>query len=58
MKCIINGDSFSFDQEQSLYDVLTALELDPKRVIVVLNKEIINHDKFYLLYTINAAAEN
>ena len=28
MKCIINGDSFSFDQEQSIYDVLTALELD------------------------------
>ena len=41
MKCIINGDSFSFDQEQSIYDVLTALELDPKRVIVEFNKELI-----------------
>ena len=47
MKCIINGDSFSFDQEQSIYDVLTALELDPKRVIVEFNKELIKQDKYH-----------
>ena len=47
MKCIINGDSFNFDQEQSIYDVLTALELDPKRVIVEFNKELIKQDKYH-----------
>ncbi|MFJ5554755.1 sulfur carrier protein ThiS [Staphylococcus capitis] len=47
MKCIINGDSFNFDQEQSIYDVLTALELDPKRVIVEFNKELIKQYKYH-----------
>ena len=28
MKCIINGDTFGFDHEQSIHDVLTSLELD------------------------------
>ena len=39
MKCIINGDLFTFDQDQSIQEVLHSLELDPKRVIVELNKE-------------------
>lgn len=47
MKCIINGDTFSFDQEQSIYDVLTTLELDPKRVIVEFNKELIKQDAYH-----------
>ena len=34
MKCIINGDLFTFDQNQSIQEVLHSLELDPKRVIV------------------------
>ena len=46
MKCIINGDLFTFDQTQSIQEVLHSLELDPKRVIVELNKELIKQDKY------------
>ena len=46
MKCIINGDLFTFDQNQSIQEVLHSLELDPKRVIVELNKELIKQDKY------------
>ncbi|MGX0239727.1 sulfur carrier protein ThiS [Staphylococcus epidermidis] len=46
MKCIINGDLFNFDQNQSIQEVLHSLELDPKRVIVELNKELIKQDKY------------
>lgn len=46
MKCIINGDFFTFDQNQSIQEVLHSLELDPKRVIVELNKELIKQDKY------------
>lgn len=41
MKCIINGDTFNFDSEQSITSVLESLELDPKRVIVEHNKTLI-----------------
>lgn len=46
MKSIINGDLFTFDQNQSIQEVLHSLELDPKRVIVELNKELIKQDKY------------
>ena len=46
MKCIINGELFPFDQEQSIQEVLHSLDLDPKRVIVELNKELIKQDKY------------
>ncbi|MBO1996486.1 sulfur carrier protein ThiS [Staphylococcus epidermidis] len=46
MKCIINGDLFTFDRDQSIQEVLHSLELDPKRVIVELNKELIKQDKY------------
>ena len=46
MKCIINGDLFTIDQNQSIQEVLHSLELDPKRVIVELNKELIKQDKY------------
>ncbi|OAO20985.1 sulfur carrier protein ThiS [Staphylococcus epidermidis] len=46
MKCIINGDLFTFDQELSIQEVLHSLELDPKRVIVELNKKLIKQDKY------------
>ena len=46
MKCIINGDLFTFDQNQSIQEVLHSLELDPKRVIVELNKELIKQDNY------------
>lgn len=47
MKCIINGDTFSFDHEQSIHDVLTSLELDPTRVIVEFNKALIKQDAYH-----------
>ncbi|MBL7564731.1 sulfur carrier protein ThiS [Staphylococcus saccharolyticus] len=46
MKCIINGDSFTFEREQSIQDVLLSLDLDPKRVIVEMNKELIKQDNY------------
>lgn len=46
MKCIINGDLFTFDRDRSIQEVLHSLELDPKRVIVELNKELIKQDKY------------
>ncbi|SLC14099.1 Thiamine biosynthesis protein ThiS [Mycobacteroides abscessus subsp. massiliense] len=46
MQCIINGDLFTFAQNQSIQEVLHSLELDPKRVIVELNKELIKQDKY------------
>ncbi|MCI2955350.1 sulfur carrier protein ThiS [Staphylococcus caprae] len=47
MKCIINGDTFSFDHEQSIHDVLKSLELDPTRVIVEFNKTLIKQDAYH-----------
>ncbi|MEJ7348575.1 sulfur carrier protein ThiS, partial [Staphylococcus epidermidis] len=47
MKCIINGDTFSFDHEQSIHDVLTSLKLDPTRVIVEFNKALIKQDAYH-----------
>ncbi|MBL7573724.1 sulfur carrier protein ThiS [Staphylococcus saccharolyticus] len=46
MKCIINGDSFTFEREQSIQDVLLSLDLVPKRVIVEMNKEFIKQDNY------------
>ena len=47
MKCMINGDPFTFDKEQSIQDVLLALELDPKRVIVEYNDTLIKQDDYH-----------
>ena len=46
MKCIINGDTFNFDSEQSITSVLESLELDPKRVIVEHNKTLIKQEVY------------
>lgn len=46
MKCIINGDTFNFDSEQSITSVLESLELDPKRVIVEYNKTLIKEEDY------------
>lgn len=46
MKCIINGDAFTFDSEQSINQVLVSLELDPERVIVEHNKTLIKQDDY------------
>ena len=44
MKCIINGDTFNFDSEQSITSVLESLELD--RVIVEHNKTLIKQEDY------------
>ena len=46
MKCIINGDAFNFDSEQSITSVIESLELDPKRVIVEHNKTLIKQEDY------------
>ena len=46
MKCIINGDAFNFDSEQSITSVLESLELDPKRVIVEHNNTLIKQEDY------------
>ena len=46
MKCIINGDEFNFDSEQSINDVLRSLELDPQRVIIEYNKTLIKQEEY------------
>ena len=38
MKCIINGDPFTFDTEVTIQDILDHLELDKKRVIAEHNQ--------------------
>ncbi|MEL0537581.1 sulfur carrier protein ThiS [Staphylococcus debuckii] len=46
MKCIINGDPFTFDSELSIQNVLESLELDPKRVIAEHNENLIQRNDF------------
>ena len=42
MKCIINGDLFTFEQEDSITSILESLELDPQRVVVEHNLSLIH----------------
>ncbi|AGC89723.1 sulfur carrier protein ThiS [Staphylococcus warneri] len=46
MKCIINGDLFTFEQEDSITSILESLELDPQRVVVEHNQSLIKQDDF------------
>lgn len=46
MKCIINGDLFTFEQEDSITSILESLELDPQRVVVERNQSLIKQDDF------------
>lgn len=46
MKCIINGDTFTFDNELSIQGILDHLELDPKRVIAEHNQTLIQREDF------------
>ncbi|MGV3129839.1 sulfur carrier protein ThiS [Staphylococcus simulans] len=46
MKCIINGDPFTFDEALSIQSILEQLELDPKRVIAEHNQNLIQRDDF------------
>lgn len=46
MKCIINGDTFTFDTEVTIQDILDHLELDKKRVIAEHNQNLIQREDF------------
>lgn len=46
MKCIINGDPFTFDTEVTIQDILDHLELDKKRVIAEHNQNLIQREDF------------
>lgn len=46
MKCIINGDLFTFEHEDSITNILKSLELDPQRVVVEHNQSLIKQDDF------------
>ncbi|WP_412518460.1 sulfur carrier protein ThiS [Staphylococcus simulans] len=46
MKCIINGDPFTFDSEVTIQDILDHLELDKKRVIAEHNQNLIQREDF------------
>lgn len=46
MKCVINGDTFTFDSELSVHDVIQQLELDEKRVIVEHNNDLLKRDQY------------
>lgn len=46
MKCIINGDLFTFEQGDSITSILESLELDPQRVVVEHNQSLIKQDDF------------
>ncbi|UXR33150.1 sulfur carrier protein ThiS [Staphylococcus simulans] len=46
MKCIINGDPFTFDTEVTIQDILDHLELDKKRVIAEHNQNLIQCEDF------------
>ena len=46
MKCIINGDLFTFEHEDSITRILESLELDPQRVVVEHKQSLIKQDDF------------
>ncbi|MCU5746277.1 sulfur carrier protein ThiS [Staphylococcus sp. SQ8-PEA] len=46
MKCVINGDTFTFDSELSVQSVIQQLELDEKRVIVEHNENLLKREQY------------
>jgi len=46
MKCVINGDYFTFNQAVSIQDILQELELDADRVIVQHNENLVKQADF------------
>ena len=50
MKCVINGDTFTFDSELSVHDVIQQLELDEKRVIVEHNEDLLKRDQYEQIF--------
>ncbi|PTI04948.1 thiamine biosynthesis protein ThiS [Staphylococcus xylosus] len=46
MKCKINGDEFTFEQQVNIQQVIEALELDESRIIVEHNETLIKREQF------------
>ncbi|MGJ5702684.1 sulfur carrier protein ThiS [Staphylococcus equorum] len=46
MKCIINGDNFTFDKALSIQEVIQELDLDETRMIVEHNEQLIQREQF------------
>ncbi|MGS5800884.1 sulfur carrier protein ThiS [Staphylococcus aureus] len=46
MKCVINGDYFTFNQAVSIQAILQELELDADRVIVQHNENLVKQADF------------
>lgn len=46
MKCVINGDYFTFNQAVSIQAILQELELDADRVIVQHNENLVKQVDF------------
>lgn len=46
MKCIINGDNFTFDKTLSIQEVIQELDLDETRMIVEHNEQLIQREQF------------
>lgn len=46
MKCIINGDNFTFDKALSIQEVIQELDLDATRMIVEHNEQLIQREQF------------
>lgn len=46
MKCVINGDYFTFNQAVSIQSILQELELDADRVIVQHNENLVKQEDF------------
>ncbi|AMG32329.1 sulfur carrier protein ThiS [Staphylococcus saprophyticus] len=46
MKCVINGDYFTFNQAVSIQAILQELELDADRVIVQHNEKLVKQADF------------
>lgn len=49
MKCVINGDYFTFNQAVSIQAILQELELDADRVIVQHNENLVKQEDFQVV---------
>ncbi|WP_271399730.1 sulfur carrier protein ThiS [Staphylococcus nepalensis] len=46
MKCIINGDHFTFKQVLSIQEIIKELKLDEDRIIVQYNENLVQQQQF------------
>jgi sulfur carrier protein len=46
MQCIINDEKFTFDEELNVSQLLEQMEIDPDRIVVEHNGELIKKESF------------